>query len=304
VVASHTNIVYEFCSAESAKRILTNRTLRWSTPALLRDPLELDHTSRLTFTQQDLLKGAIKTAISMIFAREAPKGNAPLLAAIRRWRDEERFNSPEEAENVLQELLSQMVDQRQEAINKIMSDWQDFTKKLRICCFCSKWDNLVDWQLRATNHAGVVLRFELQESKSFGEPRAITYVNERPAITTIMEQLNIIINNERFIAQEKFSEKFSVKATSYQPQHEVRCFYQLQDSDPAPSSDPSQWFSDREFEDDALKGVYFGLNTSLQDKQAIWDLVKSNFTGVKLNKIKLVRGKYDLEAERLTEKPV
>lgn len=303
MTVSDTDIVYKFCSAESAKRILTNKTLRWSTPALLHDPLELDHTTRLSFNQQDLIKGAIKTAISMIFAREAPKGNAPLLTAIRRWRDEERFNSPEEAEHVLQELLSQMVDQRQEAINKIMSDWQDFTKKLRICCFCSKWDNLVDWQLRAANHTGVVLRFELQGAKSFGEPQAVNYVNERPAITTMMEQLNIVINAERFMAQEKFAEKFTVKAAAYKSQQEVRCFYQLQESDPAPGNDPSQWFLDRPFEEDAFKGVYFGLNTSLPDKQAIWDLVKGNFTGIKQHKIKLVRGKYDLEAERLSEKP-
>lgn len=303
MASSSTSVLYKFCSAESAKLILSGQTLRWSVPDLLNDPLELGHTSELAFTQADLIKGAVKLATNMIFSRDAPSGNAPLLAAVRRWRDEDRFDSPEEAEGVLQELLSQMVGQRQEAIDEIMANWRTYTNKLRICCFCSKWDNLTQWQLGAQNHTGVALRFQLQDTKSFGQPQAVKYVNDRPAITTLAEQLRAVINHEQGPAQKSFEEKFTAKATIYKPQQEVRCFHGLTNDDPAPAEDPNQWFLDREFEAESLKGVYFGLNTSLQDKQAIWDLVKKNYKLVKIHNTQLLLGKYELEAERITEKP-
>lgn len=303
MAASNTDILFKFCSAESAKKILSTQSMRWSAPCLLGDPLEPTHETRLDFDGEALLKGVIKVATSMIFAREVPKGNAPLLTAIRRWREEERFASPDEAEVVLKELLSQMVDQRLEIINKIMSDWQDYAQRLRICSFCGKWENLVAWQLFSHNYTGVVLRFQLQDTKSFGDPVPVKYTAERPVITTMKDQLGVILANERYIAQEYFQEKFSTKPSAYSDQQELRCFYHLAEDDPAPGPDCSQWFVDRPFEPDSLKGVYFGMCTGLKDKQEIWDLVKKNFSLVKMYSTKVLPAKFELESERLTEKP-
>ena len=303
MAANDTDILFKFCSAESAKKILSTQSMRWSAPCLLGDPLEPSHETRLNFDSQDLLKGAIKAATSMIFAREVPKGNAPLLTAIRRWREEERFGSPEEAESVLQELMSQMVDQRLEAINKIMSDWQNYAQRLRICSFSSRWENLAAWQLFSHHYTGVVLRFQLQDTKSFGDPIPVKYASERPVITSIKHQLGIILTNERHIAQEHFQDKFTTKPSEYSNQQELRCFYQVSDTDPAPGSDCSQWYIDRPFEPESLKGVYFGMHTTQQDKQEIWDLVKKNFSLVKIFATKVLPAKFELESERLTEKP-
>jgi hypothetical protein len=301
--ASETETLYKFCSIESAKRVLSNKTIRWSAPYLLRDPLELDHRTRVNLNTEVLVKGAIKTVTGLIFAREPPKGNAPLMAVVRRWRDEDRFHTPEEAEHIIKDLLWQLVEQRQEALNKVVADWQEYTKRLRMCCFCSHWDNLVDWQLQGRNHTGVVLRFQLTGTKSFGEPKLVQYSAERPVITTLKEQLGIILTGDRFVAQDHFPEKFLTKAATYKPQQEVRCFYQLPDTDPTPGDDAEQWFTDREFEPDSLKAVYFGLNTSVADKQVIWDLAKKFSAGIKLHTAKLMPGKYELEADKLSDRP-
>jgi len=294
--------VFKYCSAATGKQILSTRALRWSAAHLLYDPLELHFDSQVGFDSQQLLTAAIKTATSFIFAKDLPRGNAPLLTAIRRWREEERFNSPEEAEEVLKELLSQMVDQRLEAIEKIKADWKLYNRQLRIACFGSRHDNVGNWCQFADNHRGVVLRFDTTESPTLKDAHCIRYQTARPDLTTLKEQLGVILLNERHVAQDHFLEKFTIKATQCGDQQEVRCFYQQNHDEEPIDSNPINWFIDRPFGDDDLKAVYFGLSTSNEDRKAIYDLVKTNYSLVKLFDLKLLPGKYEIEAERITEK--
>ena len=294
--------LFKYCSAATAKQILTTRALRWSAAHLLRDPLELDHYSQLGFNAEQLLKAAIKTATGFIFSKDLPRGNAPLLNAIRRWREEERFNSPEEAEDVLKDLLSQMVDQRSEAIEKIKADWKLYTRQLRIACFSNKPDNLNNWSQFADKHRGVVLRFDTSESPVFKDPHSMRYQAARPEITTLKDQLGIILLNERHIAQDHFIEKFTTKASQCSDQHEVRCFHLQSDEEQPIDSNPDNWYIDRPIGEDDLKAVYFGLATKPEDRKEIYALAKTNYKLVKLFDYKLLPGKYEIEAERITEK--
>ena len=295
--------LFKYCSAATAKQILSGQTLRWSASHLLQDPLELDHFSELGFNTDQLLTAAIKTATGFIFSKDLPRGNAPLLAAIRRWREEERFNSPEEAEDVLKDLMAQMVDQRLEVIEKIKADWKLYTRQLRIACFSGRPDNMVNWCQFADNHRGVVLRFQSDESPAFKDLQKIRYQAVRPDLTTLKEQLGVILLNEKHIAQEHFLEKFTTKAQQYSDQQEIRCFYQQDDAEHPIDSNPGNWFIDRPFGDDDLKAVYFGLSVSAADRKEIYALVKTNYKLVKLFDLKLLPGKYEVEAERITEKP-
>jgi hypothetical protein len=294
--------LFKYCSVDTAKQILTSRALRWSSSHLLGDPLELNHDSELGFNTDQLLSAAIKTATSFIFAKDIPRGNAPLLTAIRRWREEERFGSPEEAEEVLKELMGQMVDQRLDAIEKIKADWKLYTRQLRIACFSSRPDNLGNWSQFGDQHRGVVLRFQCDESPVLKDPLAVRYQPARPDLTTLKEQLGVVLLNERHVAQDHFLEKFTTKAIQYSDQQELRCFYQQDDSQNPIDSNPGNWYLDRPLGDYDLKAVYFGLSTRPDDRKAIYELVKKNYTLVKLFDFKLLPGKYELEAERITEK--
>ena len=96
----------------------------------------------------------IKEAINLLFGPTEPKGkNNRLIAAIARWRDEERFASEEEAEQVLQQLLDPVAQRRVESIDNYLSSWETFAHNLRICCFSDKPNNIDCWQRYAENHS-------------------------------------------------------------------------------------------------------------------------------------------------------
>ena len=302
MAADHPAKLVKHCSTATAMRILTTQALRWSAPHLSSDPFELNHQSQLTFDPHILLQSAINAATAMIFAKDAPRGSTPLPAAIRRWREEERFASPEEADEVLKELLSQMVDHRQLQIDKTMTDWRRFTRNLRICSFSSKPDNLTAWQHYADGHRGVGLRFESGENTSLEKPMMVEYKTVRPEITSLKQQLNAIMQGEKVTPQDHFYENLLTKPMFSRDEQEWRCFHNVPEDLSSDSSDSSQWFIDRKFERAELSGVYFGAFTSAKDKRDIYDLVKEKYKQAQVFQAKVVSGKYEIEFVKVGKK--
>lgn len=289
----------KFCSAGTAERILSGQRLRWSAPHLLGDPFELSHRTELSFDPLKLLDGVIRSATGMIFSREPPRSQSSLATVIRRWRDEERFDSPEEAEEVLKELMSQVVDQRQASIEEMLADWRKFTRELRICCFSARPDNLPGWQQFADRHRGAALRFRCGEYTSLDAPKPVHYSPHRPEITRFQDQVSAILYQEKVNAQAQFPEKFLVKASVCAEEQEWRCFFSAADKASSRESDESQWYDDRPFEQSDLVAVYFGALMPAEDKQRLAKLVRERYGEARLFQGSPVPGRYEIEFTRL-----
>lgn len=283
----------KFCSAETGLKILNSQSLRWSAPHLFNDPFELSHLSRPDFTPEQLLSGMIKEAINMLFAPSEPTGkNNRLVAAIARWRDEERFASEDEAEQVLSQLLSQVANQQQEAIDQYLNAWQQFSRTLRICSFCDKPANMYSWRAYADNHAGIALRFSTGEDTALPTPRKVTYNPVPPLITSLKEQVAVTYGKEKSPSADSFIDKMLSKDKTQNVEREWRCF--ASDTEAA-ESDASLWYSNKQFSTPELKSVYLGLATSRQDRDAIIKLVKEKYRNTKVYQAQRLPGKYEIE---------
>lgn len=296
-MSDHPDSLAKFCTAATALQVLSTQTLRWSAPHLFADPFEQDHRTQLAFDPHGLLDAVLRTAISMIFSPDEPRGNSPLATVIRRWRDEERFANPEEAEEVLRELMSRMVNQRQTEIDELMADWRRFTRHLRICSFSAKPDNLACWQHWGDNHRGLAIRFDVNELS--GEPpHKVDYKNLRPEITTLKEQLNAVLYNERPTPQEHFLEKFLVKSPVNSHEQEWRCFYHATAEGSSKHNDESLWYDDRPFPRSAVSSVYLGAQMAAADKKTLLDLLKKDYPQCKVFTAASLQGKFDIEFHR------
>lgn len=298
-MADHPDTLAKFCSAHTAEQILNSRRLRWSAPHLLTDPFELTHQTQLAFDPMALLDGVIRSATGMIFSPEAPRSNSPLATVIRRWRDEERFATPEEAEEVLKELMSRMVDQRQAAIEELMADWRKFTRELRICCFSAKVDNLPSWQHFADRHHGIALRFKCGEYTTIKDPNVVEYSSNRPEITTFKEQINAILHQDKVNAQTRFLDKFLIKPPTAAEEQEWRAFFQATDLASSREADDSLWYDDLPFEKNDLSGAYFGAFMPAQTRQRLVTLLREQYPETKLFQAQPIPGKYEIEFVRI-----
>lgn len=288
----------KFCSAGCAGRILNNQELRWSAPNLFDDTFELNQSSMLTFTHGELLKATIQMASSMIFAKDDPRGTSPLAKAIRRWRDEERFDNPEEAEEVLSELLVQMVDLRYNEVQNIIQDWREYSRSVRMCCFSAKPENMSAWEHYAAAHTGAALKFRGSDhdDSDFNYPEKVNYKGVCPEITTLKQQLNCIVTANINDHKEEFRGKLLHKAPHQKDIQEWRCFrYQETDKD----SNPRSWYEDVHFETEDLAAVYLGAYMDEKAKDVLLRLIQKRFRRTRVFQAKVVTGKFEVEFERV-----
>lgn len=291
----------KFTDRKGAARILGDQKLRWSAPDLFDDPFELTSQSGMNFDTPSLLDSTIKLASSMIFAPEQPKGDSPLINAIRRWREEERFASAEEAHGVLRELLGKMVDYRQAQLEMAMAKWQEYVRKVRICSFCAKADNVTAWELFGENHQGVAIRFSPGPVEPFASTKAVVYQTERPQLTSLREQLGAILHNRKDAVVERFKDHWFTKGVHRKLEQELRCVQMSPRDIPITHMDSREWFDDLPFPTELVTGVYFGLRTDNETKTRVTALAQERYKQAKI--FQAVTGKvgYTLEFERVNK---
>ncbi len=231
----------------------------------------------------------------MIFASDNPRGDTPIINAIKRWRGEERFSTPEEAEIVLRELLAKMVDQRMENFEEFLSSWREYTKSVRVCCFSSRPDNPVAWDQFADRHRGICLRFNCEPGAYLCQPKPVEYKHARPAIATLKQQIDGILYNLSS-ASPDFESLLTVNSLARKLEQEWRCFRQSTLN--RISEDESTWFEDYPFDKEEVSALCFGVATSDQDKLELEKLVKANFPSMRCFQASLSYGKYELEIQK------
>lgn len=282
----------KYFSITAGLKTLEKQCLRWSSPNLFNDPFELDHNYSPEIDADKLLKGLINEALAMLFGPNEPTGkNNQLVAAISRWRDEDRFASEEEAEQVLKQLLSQVANHQQKDLNHFVSNWKQFAQALRICCLSDKADNIACWKHYASNHQGIALRFAAGEDTHLKAPKRVIYKNQPLQLTNLKQQVDITYGKAKASNSEEFSNIPLTKNTIHSIEKEWRCF----GSDLAQKDDPLEWYSDQKFATAELKAVYLGLNISEVNKETIKKLLKEHYNKTKLYQARIIPGQFAID---------
>ncbi|MBL4827744.1 MAG: DUF2971 domain-containing protein [Spongiibacteraceae bacterium] len=285
----------KFCDTETGLKILNSQSLRWSSPHLFNDPFELGHHSAPSVNNQNLVSGIIKDAINMLFGPTEPKGKSNrLVAAISRWRDEDRFASEEEASIVLKQLLGQVAEQQIQTIDSYVSAWKEFASSIRICSFCEKPGNMSAWQRFGDNHNGIAMRFSCGENTALPNPQAINYGSAPPFVTSLKEQVSVCYGREEAPTHDGFLGKLLSKSKENRSEQEWRCLAQEENKNDI-GTDEQLWYSNKKFSSSELKAIYIGLATSLQDKEAVIKLVKDKYPKTKVYQAQALAGRYEID---------
>lgn len=292
----------KFCDIQTGLKILNSQSLRWSSPHLFNDPFELDHTSKVDITPDQLIQGIIKEAINLLFGPTEPSGKQNrLVAAIARWREEERFASEDEAGDVLKQLLAQIAEQQQQAISEYSGQWVDFAQRVRICCFCDKPTNLNAWQRFGDNHAGIALRFSCGEHTALPNPHRVSYSSVPPTLTSLKEQVDVCYGRQDAPSTDDFVPKLLSKNKSNNTEREWRCI-NIDKQEHDTQSNEELWYDNKKFSSPELKAVYLGLSSAANEKATIIDLIKKKYQQTKIYQAHRLPGRYEIEFKAVTSK--
>lgn len=286
--------LYIYCTCDTANNILAQRKLTASSPICMDDPLLPNQHSTLGFGRDELLKSSINFAVGMIFSPAAPRGDSPIVNAIKRWREEQRFASTDEAEPVLRELLTRMIDHRMQQVAKRMLSWRHFIQTARVIRAFSEPAHVDNWQQLADNHRGLVLGFKTGETTLLNNAKPAEYSALRPEITTMKEQLNLLYQYQKQETNCYFKEILYCR-----PPHKKNQGEWLSEQAAATSNESKELSNEVAIQADELCSVRFGLQMSEQDRTKYLALVKKNFRDAKCYTAKLAKGKYELEFEKI-----
>lgn len=284
----------KYLSVASGLQLLESQALQWSSPNAFLSPFEINGRMALGFSTDELLDSTVKTATAMIFADSRPLGETPLITAINRWRDEERFDTPDEAVNVLRDLLGRMVAQKEEQLHGLVTKWQTFVESVRVCCFCDSADNLAAWDHYADNHQGIAISLIPDSDNGLEQVQPVSYSNERPQLTTLKEQMSQILYNTPSSTTQRFAKHLLNKASYLGHEKEWRALTPKNGHFQATST---PGVSLRKLTSGSIRAVYLGANCDDTTVAAVTEKLESISPKPKLYKMAIAKSQYKLEPE-------
>lgn len=292
VTTSAAASLLKFCDVDTSFKILNSQTLRWSAPHLFGDPFELSHKVQVDISTDALLKSLVMEALNRLFnPTDLDQKQNRLTATIDRWREEKRFNSEDEAEIVLQNLLSPIVSQQLLKMKKYTGMWKQYASSVRVCCFSDKPTNMSAWQRYGDNHCGVALEFSCGANTLLTNPKKIDYGTVPPMITSAKQQANIAYAKEPKLATDNFIAKLLEKNQALANEREWRCFTTTNFE---PDQDDELWYDNAKFPESELQAIYLGLQITPKNTADIITILKNNYKKTKIFKAVKVPGSYTI----------
>lgn len=284
--------LFFYTDASHAIQILESGTLNWYSPTIFDGVTELSPDSQLLFDKTRALTSSIKYACSLIFGPDEPRGETAIIAAVRRWRQSQRFATPEEAERVLSELASKMIDQQFLELDKMILNWRASCQKLRILSLFEKSDNFSVWDKYGANFRGVCFALDFSGENPLCAPKPIKYQNIHPEITTLKEQIASLFYGKKPEPYKNISNKFLSKAPAYSKEKEWRGFRTEE-----PAENAQQPY---DFNPEKLQAIYFGPAISPSDKDQLLTVIKNVNSTLTCHQLDFHKGTFDLVSSALT----
>lgn len=275
--AIRTEPVFKYTSTNVAQTILVNRTIRYSSPTLFDDPLDVARVFDLGFPIDDLEAALVEEITNLFEAKDFSSiEHNPifrLLGTLLAHRVSDDVLNEFKME--VPELIRQGSLNSQKHLDELNKMWQEMVPQMRILCFSKRKDILPLWATYGDNHRGVVLEFHPQESTNspWLLAQSVTYSDEPMSIASPKEWARSILGIEKIDYSKIFERYGAVKTTNWAFQEEIRVFS-------FKSANETGTHSDYKFAASDLKAIYFGYQASDEDIQTLWQLLKYEFEHV------------------------
>jgi DUF2971 family protein len=285
--------LFKYTTTEAASAILSNQSLRWSSPVAFNDPFDLKNYFHIDFSWSDLKSEVLQKLQEMICCPLEPSfaDDNELVPTIRSWRTTLKGLARERVESELIRRLSQSFTLCENLAEKERRDWLQEKAIVRILCLAERPDNILMWSHYAGQHAGVVLEFRTGSLELSASSHAIKirYSDDVPTPFTYEQILNWLLGQKAFPDVEGYTTAVaSTKSTHWSYEQEWR-FLRYTDH-PEPGR-----YSDFAYPSDALIGVYFGSRTDSAKRDDLVSLLKGRYPHARMFSMREKSGHYDLE---------
>jgi hypothetical protein len=282
---------YKYFTPSTAKAVLTNRTLRWSSPLIFNDPFDVPRNLSFDFTARELQEALAEDLAVMIeTAAPTPPRAMPaldfLLNALRNNPNPEYRTS---IANDLRTNALKNIPVPAIGFRALQEFWDQSIPTMRILCFSENATSTVMWAHYAVAHTGVALEFEALDAvdSPLLMVRPVQYQDAPPKLPSKQEWVESMVGRHPIDLKELFSEYQYVKENQWAYELEWRI---VSFSRPGESG----LFADYNFWAEELRRVILGANCSAGDEAQIAALVAAKYPNATV-----VRARINQELRRI-----
>lgn len=175
-------LLYKYQSRDTGKAVLSNRTLRWSTPAQLNDPFDIQFDLNMEVD-------AVKTReLALEKLWQAYQGDLPLApkkpmaVAVTLLRVMCPGMARSELRNELEGSIDEGLSNGRKLIPETIEQSRQIMRTCKILCLTTSAINALMWSHYAEGHKGIVLEFSALNDSPYTLAQPVNYLDSIPAL--------------------------------------------------------------------------------------------------------------------------
>ncbi len=288
---------YKYMSRQTAKIVLANRTLRWSTPALLNDPFDVQFDLHLNNIDRQRIKALALPKVWDVLYGEGPyEPKNRLGAMMAQLRGRMKPMSHQEFYKLHGPAIDEGIDNLLKYLPKHQEDIRRHMAKAKVICFSEVPDSILMWAYYAEQQKGAVLCFhaneEIDSPLLMAQP--LNYSKDVPPLVTDDFLADMSSGVAEMSAAAVLSQMTTTKAIEWAHEREWRITLGY-------GREPDAPFEDISFHSKELESVIFGCLTPSDDIQELSAIVKEKYPHAKLQKAVKANGEFKLLIRDLEE---
>ena len=260
---------YKYMTAATARIVLCNRKLRWSSPAIFNDPFDV-HPDAVPFDSAELQQALLEEISSLL---RCPGDAVVHDAKLRCLLDVARQATRQECEEMASihaQYKPFAPDPSSDSLEDLKRVWRDMVPNMRVLCMSAVNDLAAMWAHYAQQATGVVLEFEAVNclNSAFLTARPVRYDDATPAITSARQWARLmILGGDNWHEDNRLFDDYEhTKTTEWQAEKEWRISSMKRPGE-------TGLFGDYGFKERELVAVYYGWKCSEDDRSAINSLL-------------------------------
>ena len=258
---------YKYMSVDTAKIVISQRTLRWSTPATLNDPYDMQFDFIAAIELEDAIQVTLESFWSAYKEKRPIQTTNEIVLLL--WSVLRKL--PNLSEDDFRETFAPAIKEGLQnglaVLPKFNEEVREFMKTGKVLCLTESPVNPIMWAHYGANNTGVALGFRSVPAldSPYGMAMPMNYVASPPELINNAYITQLAAGGIPITPNELFDHLVLTKAASWSYEREWR----VHSGDGRDRNAP---YEDIPFGLNELEAVIFGLNTSKTDRETLSEL--------------------------------
>src|SRR6266404_3353971 len=220
---------FKYVTANTARTILENSTLRWSSPAMFNDPFDTQFDLHLEFDEATIIDLVLDEVWKIFSGQKILEPANSLGRVLESFLARERGLTPDEIfrrhEHEIRDAVTKSIAIAKTRIPEELHPHQrQLLRNAKLLCLSEVHDNILMWSHYAQNHSGAVLEFDSDERKDspFKMAERVIYSKTMPRLMNEKEMVQFLSGQWRMNPYEIVHNEIFVKADDWSYEKEWR----------------------------------------------------------------------------------